>query len=259
MAMKRKSKRPAKRSRIVKRSKKSKGGSAIKRVNQVLRMIETKEAQWKTSTNVAVPHNNTIVLTKGDGGPLNPFQTGTGTDDPMAQNTGQRIGDQVSIRGLKITGFFEGALGRSKVHFRLMLIKSAKGDTITRATLFQNKSDNKMLDMVNTERYTVIWQTKFNVTPPNATAASVSTIPPDGTTVNANIGITGNRIINAFIPGRKFGRDGNIRYENGQIAQVKFYDYRLVVLAYDWFGTPQDVNTVGRINELYTCIYYKDA
>ena len=113
--------------------------------------------------------------------------------------------------------------------------------------------------MINTERYTVVWQTKFNVTPPNAVAASVSTIPPDGTTVNANIGITGNRIINAFIPGRKFGRDGTIRYENSSTAQVKFYDYRLVVLAYDWFGTPQDVNNVGRINELYTCIYYKDA
>jgi len=153
-------------------------------------------------------------------------------------------------------GFFEGALNRSKVHFRLMLIKMAKGDSISRATLFQNKSDNKMLDMINTERYTVVWQKKFTVSPPNSTAQSVNAA---GETLDARIGITGNRIVSAFIPGRKFGRNGVIKYENSSNAQVKFFDYRLVCMAYDWYGTPQDANTVGRINELYTCIYYKDA
>ena len=128
MAMKRKfSKRPAKRARSFKKSKKAKAGTALTRVNRVLRMIETKEAQWKTPSNVAVAHNNTFVLLKGDGGVLNPFQTLSGTEDSMGQNTGSRIGDQISIKGVKVCGMFEGALGRSKVHFRLMLIKSAKG------------------------------------------------------------------------------------------------------------------------------------
>jgi hypothetical protein len=74
--------------------------------------IETKEAQWKTPSNLGIEHNNVEILLKGDGGPLNPFQTGSGTDDPMRANSGSRIGDQITIRGLKIMGFFEGALNR---------------------------------------------------------------------------------------------------------------------------------------------------
>jgi len=227
-------------------------------VSRITKTIETKESQWKTSSNVGIEHNNVETLVKPDGGVLNPFQTIIGTNDPMVSNStdGSRIGDEITVKGLKITGFFEGALNRSKVHFRLMLIKMAKGDTIDRASLFQGKSNNKMIDMINTERYTVVWQTRFNVSPPNSTPQNVNGA---GETLDARIGITGNKIINAYIPGRKFGRNGVIKYENATTAQVKFYDYRLVCLAYDWFGTPQDANTVGRINELYTVCYFKDA
>jgi len=227
-----------------------------KQVRRITKTIETKECQWKTAVNVPIEHNNVEVLVKGDGGPLNPFQTALGTDDPMAANTGSRIGDEITVKGLKIRGFFEGALNRSKVHFRLMLIKCAKGDTLNRANLFQGKSDNKMIDMFNTERFTVIWQKSFNVTPPNSTAQTANAA---GETADARIGITGNRVIDAWIPGRKFGRDGIVKFENSSTSQVKFFDYRLVCMAYDWYGTPQDVNTVGRINELYTVCYFKDA
>lgn len=174
----------------------------------------------------------------------------------MMRDSGSRIGDQITMKGMRITGMFEGALGRSKVFFRLMLIKMAKGDTLSRGTLFQGKSDNKMLDLINTERYTVVWQKKFNVSPPNAVATTVNAAGEAG---DGRVGITGNKIITAWIPGRKFGKGGIVRYENGSDFQVKFYDYRFVILAYDWYGTPQDVNTVGRINEFYSNIYYKDA
>jgi len=238
--------------------RKSKMARLSKQVSRITKTIETKESQWKTSANVGIEHNNVEVLLKPDGGQLNPFQTILGVNDPMSSNStdGSRIGDEITVKGLKITGFFEGALSRSKVYFRLMLIKCAKGDTINRANLFQGKSDNKMIDMINNERFTVVWQKRFNVAPPNSTAQSVNAA---GETEDARIGITGNRIINAYIPGRKFGRSGVLKYENANSAQVKFYDYRLVCMAYDWYGTPQDANTVGRINELYTVCYFKDA
>lgn len=230
----------------------------LQQVSRITRTIETKETQWKTPSNVAIEHNQIEILLKPDGGQLNPFQTVLGTGDPMQSNTtdGNRIGDEITVKGLRITAFFEGALNRSKVHFRLMLVKMAKGDSITRATFFEGKSDNKLIDTINKERYTIVWQKRFNVTPPNSTAQAVDAA---GQTTDARIGITGNRIINAYIPGRKFGRNGVLKYENANTAQVKFYDYRLVCMAYDWFGTPQDVNTVGRINELYTVCYFKDA
>lgn len=157
---------------------------------------------------------------------------------------------------MRITGFFEGALNRSKVHFRVMLIRMAKGDTVSRSTLFQQRSTNKMIDTVDTDRYTIVWQKRFNVTPPNSVAQNANAA---GETLDARIGITGNTIINAWIPGRRFAKRGVVQYENNNTSQVKFYDYRIAVLAYDWFGTPQDVNTVGRVNELYTTIYFKDA
>lgn len=221
-------------------------------------MIETKHGQWTSANNIAIPHNNTIVISKDDGGVLNPFQCSQGVGDPMSGNSFQRIGDKITIRGMRITGFFEGALARSKVHFRVMLIRGAKGETFNRSTIFRNVSDNKMLDMINTERFTVVWQRKFNVQPPGYVTGDVNAAG-EATATSARPGITGNRIINAWIPGRKFGPRGTITYEDASQTQVKFYDYRFVVLAYDWFGTPQDVNNVGRVNEFYSMLYYKDA
>lgn len=229
------------------------------RVARLERMIETKEAQWSSQKNQPIEHNQIEYIMDPTGSsPLNPFRSSQGSGDSMAGNSGNRVGDQLTLRGMKVMGFFEGALGRSKVHFRLMLIKMAKGDTISRSTLFQEKSDNKMLDMINTERYTVVWQTKFTVAPPNY---APTTVNAQGVPVTADVvpGITGNRIISAWIPGSKFGKNGIIRYENASQTQVKFFDYRWVVMAYDWYGTPQDLNTVGRINEFYSVIYFKDA
>lgn len=224
-------------------------------------MIETKHGQWTSGNDIKLPHNNTLVVTKDDGGPLNPFQCTQGLVDPMGANNFQRIGDKISVRGMLVKGFFEGALARSKVYFRVMLIRGAKGETFNRANLFKGMSDNKMLDQINTERFSVVWQKIFTVTPPNSVATGV--VPPlqpgAGQTTGLTTGITGNRIFKAWIPGRKFGRDGTITYEDSSQTQVKFFDYRFVVLAYDWYGTPQDANNVGVINEMYSCVYYKDA
>lgn len=232
-------------------------GSLSKAVSRLTRSIETKEGQWSSASNIALAHNNITLVLKGDGGVLNPFQRTQATGDPMDQNAFHTIGDQIMVKGMSIKGFFEGALQRSKVYFRVMLVKYARGDAPTRDTLFKNDSNNKMLDVINTERYTVVWQKIFNVSPPNPPPNTVSATGVAEPGVLA--GVTGNRIIKAWIPGRKFGRGGNVQYENGSNTNVKFFDYRFYVLAYDWFGTPQDLNTVGRINSMFSKVYYKDA
>lgn len=245
------------RRRVFKRGRSGTTASQLSsRVTQLYRMIETKHGQWCSANNIAIAHNNITLVLKDDGGPLNPFQMSQGVGDPMSANNAQRIGDRISVKGLQIRGFFEGALNRSKVYFRVMLVKSPKGETPTRATLFRGMSDNKMIDSTNSERFTIVWQKIFNVTPPNSVAQNADAA---GQTLDARIGMTGNRIIKAWIPGRKFGRGGNLQYEDGATAQLKFFDYRFFVLAYDWYGTPQDINTVGRINEMYTTLYFKDA
>lgn len=174
----------------------------------------------------------------------------------MEMNNGNRVGDSFACKGLVIRGFFENALGRAKVWYRVMLVKAAKGDTIDRSTLFKGDSNNRMIDQVNTERFKIIAQKIFTINTSNVAPNAVDLygVPSGGTAAGM-----GTKLFKMWIPGYKFGRGGLIQFENASTTQVKFFDYRLVVVAYDWFGTPADVNNVGRINELYTKIYFKDA
>lgn len=227
-------------------------------IRSIQRTIETKEGTWTSAVNVQLPHNNTYVVQMTAGGALNPLRTTNGADDPMGGNAGSRIGDKITIKGLAIRGMVEAALGRSKVYFRIMLVKCPRGQTPDRASpLFKGCSGNKMIDTVNTEKFTIIWQKVFTVTSANTVANAVGAngVPTGGTVA----GITGNRVFKAFIPGSKFGRGGTIQYEDTSSINPKFFDYRIVILCYDWYGTPQDVNNVGILNEMYTKMYFKDA
>lgn len=232
--------------------------NVAQRVNQLYRMIETKESCRKTQTNVALPHNQLTVVVDASGTtPLNIFTTVQGTNDPMEANNGSRIGDQVHIKGIMIKGFMENALARPKVFYRVMLLRGAKGETFSRATIFKGDSDNKMIDQINTERFTLIAQKVFTISAANVAASGAEAL--NGAPLIATAGGQGTRTFKMWIPGTRFARDGNIQYENGSATQVKFYDYRLCIVVYDWYGTPQDVNNVGRINELYSKTYFKDA
>lgn len=226
-------------------------------IQQINRSIETKEGQWTSANDIGLPHNQITLVNKASGSALNPFERINGNEDPMDQNKFQTIGDSICVKGMLVKGFFEGALQRSKVYFRVMLVKYARGDAPTRATLFKNDSGNKMLDVINTERYTVVWQKVFNLSPSNPPPNTVS-----GTGVaepGVLAGLVGTKIIKAWIPGYKFGRGGHVQYENQNGTNVKFFDYRFYVLVYDWFGTPQDMNNVGRINSMFSKVYFKDA
>lgn len=223
--------------------------AVARRVSNLYRMIETKESLQKiANTNTAVAHNNLIV-------PINPLVISQGTGDSMA-GTANRIGDRVCVKGVLIKGMFENALERAKVFYRVLVTKSAKNDQITRDTLFKGDSTNKMIDQVNTDRFTILASKTFTISASNnaASTASGAGVPLSGTPAGI-----GTRLFKMWIPGRKFGPGGNVQFEDGSSNQCKFYDYRVVIIAYDWFGTPQDVNNVGRVNDMYSKIYFKDA
>lgn len=246
--------------RLNRRVKRSYASAAIARVNPRLarleRMIETKEGSIQTGNDIGFAHNDIRVLVNSTGAEFNPLFTANGTGDPMAANSGFRIGDRVTVRGLMIKGMFELALGRSKVHLKMWLVKKSRGDALTRATFFKQDTDNKMLDQINTERYTIVASRYFTISAANPGASSVAL---NGEPVaSGSVGGQGSKIIKMWVPGRKFGRGGNVTYEDGA-SVPKFFDYRLVVLAYDWYGTPQDINNVARGNEVFTKLYFKDA
>lgn len=228
--------------------------TSLKLVNRALRgvsrlnaMIETKESLQTVADNTNLGHNTAVVL-------LDPMNMTQGTGDSMVGNA-NRIGDRISIKGLMIKGFIENAAQRPKVYYRVMLTRSAKGDTINRTTLFKGDSGNKMIDQVDTERFTIIAQKVFNIEESNPAWNTISTTGIVSSGLSAGIG---TRTFKMWIPGRKFGKYGTVQFENNS-NQPKFYDYRVIVVAYDWYGTPQDVNVVGKVNSMYTKLYFKDA
>lgn len=236
------------------------GGRAVARalagVTRLNRMIETKESQRIGNLNVGLPHNDVANINDSVSGPLNPFQISQGAGDPMSQGTGNRIGDSIAVKGLTIKAFFENALGRSRVYYRFMFLKCAKGDVPTRSVLFKNDSNNKMMDVINTERFTIIAQKIFTI---NSTNSAPLTVGLNGVPATGTPAGPGTKLVTMWIPGAKFGRSGVIQYLSDSGSDLKFFDYRIAVVAYDWYGTPQDVNTVGRINEIFTKLYFKDA
>lgn len=230
-----------------------------KRVNQLYRMIETKEATHKLESGLAVGdryliyHNNTYIL------PIEPFRLAQGAADAMGEGLqANRIGDRISIKGLMIRGQVETAQLRSKVYFRIMLVKAAKGDTIDRTTLFKNNCSNKMLDQVNTERFTVLAQRIMNVTVTGQNPATWNNTNFNGETNDSYRGGIGTRNFTIWVPGNRIIKDGNMQFENNSF-QPKFFDYKIVVLAYDHVATAQDTNQILQLNCIYTKCYFKDA
>lgn len=225
--------------------------TALQLVNNMRKTIETKTSDPAFEGNIQLPHNNVYVHG------VNPLATNQGVGDPM-NSLGNRIGDKITVSGLSCKIFLEGALGRSKVYFRIMLLRGARGASFSRADIYKNGAANKMLDDINTEKYTIIAQKIVTVQPPNTGPYSI--VPLTGVPQSQTAsGITGNRILKFWIPGKRFGKGGVITYETDGGQAVKFYDYKWVSVAYDWYGTPQDTNNVGVINEMYNRLYYKDA
>ena len=230
--------------------------------------LEVKQAVSTVSDGTQISHNNFITLD------ALLLETTHGVKDPNTSHTECRIGDQITLRGCKIKMMIELNERYSDVTFRLLVVKCAKGDTPTRATLFTGLSGNKMLDTINKERYHIIFQKYFKIKAPNpGVTTATGTNAQVGTTLPAsNAGIQyeeagyqnnmklsrASKIIKAWIPGKAFAKNGVIQYENAG-TQVKFFDYHVLLYAYSNYSTDQDVWNVGRCNDYINQLYFTDA
>jgi len=229
--------------------------SAIKRV--LNRNIETKRSNSSSSDNVSIPHNSFINV---DSAVLSTTQ---GVQDPSVGVGLNRIGDEINLKGVAFKFMLENDHRFSDTTFRIMVIKSAKGDTPTSATLFNGLSGNKMMDTFNSERYTLLFQKYVKVKQGNAggdgalgaTYAGSGLFDGDASqTISAS-----TKIVKFYISGEKFCRNGLVRYENGS-SQVKFYDYNVLIYAYGVGSTSEALAwNVGKMNEYIKVVYYKDA
>lgn len=217
---------------------------------------ETKHVITTATDGVEIYHNSFQIVNS------NPLRSSQGTgDDPLTS----RIGDEINVRGLSFKMMLELNERYSDVTFRVMLIRSAKGDTPTRATLFKGMSGNKMLDAIDVERYKIIAQKYLKIKAPNDGLRDTTSEygPGSGIMTNAvnpehRFKTRATRIVKMWIPGKAFGRNGLVKYENAT-QQQQFFDHNLIVYAYSNYSTLQDVYYVGRINDCVTQLYFKDA
>lgn len=221
--------------------------------------IETKVSVYTRDDGVEISHNNFITLDN------NVLQTTNGPNDPRTANTANRIGDTINLRGVSMKMMVELNERYSDVTFRLLVVKAARGDTPTRATLFNGLSGNKMIDTLNTERYTILASKVFKMTAPNTGniyASGAGGIPqPSGYADNLQSSQSfsrATRIVKLWIPGNKFTKSGKIIYEDGS-ATPKFFDYHVLLYAYSNYTTLQDAWNVGRLNDYIKVMYFKDA
>lgn len=225
--------------------------------------IETKTSVQTETDGQEIQHNNFIILNP------NLIKTSNGASEDATSSTGNRVGDEVNIKGISLKMMLELNERMSDVTFRIMIVKSAKGDGIQRDDIFNGLTGNKMLDTFNKEKYTLLAQKWVKITARNQGSWGINpTLLPYGAagplsgTVTANDGLQtlsrATRIVKMWIPGFKFARGGKLQYINGTTG-AKFFNYTALVYAYSNYSTFQDEMNIARVNDVITQMYYKDA
>lgn len=248
------------------RFSKTKRDALVKKMRQVAKSVVNKNIETKVATHTSVDgieifHNLFVTLDS------TLLATAQGvTDNDGVNMISNRVGDEVNLRGVSLKMMIELNERYSDVTHRLLVVKAARGDTPTRTTLFNGLSGNKMLDSINTERYTVVAQKWFKI---KAAGQSM----PDPVTGAGGVGSgiayqsAGNavhfaasratKIVKLWIPGSKITR-GPLKYDD-QSTQVKFFDYHVLLYAYSNYSTLQDTYYVSRVNDYIKQMYFKDA
>lgn len=216
------------------------------------RMLETKTTVATESDGQEMFHNSLYVRNS------TLLKTTQGTADPESSNVNNRIGDKINLIGLSVKIMFELNERYSHGTFRIFIVKSAKGDVPTQANFFNNLSGNKMIDTINTDRFTVLASKTFGIKQ-SSTGMGESGIQDVGSgyTKGTPLISRATRIVKLWVPGAKLVRSKVLTYENGS-QQPKFFDYHLMYFAYSNYSTTVNYY-VGRINDEVIQLYYKDA
>lgn len=220
--------------------------------------LETKKSNVSSTDNVSIPHNSFIYCDS------NVLLTTQGTTDPAIGNGANRIGDEINLKGVSMKFMLENNHRFSDTTFRIMVVKAAKGDVPTTATLFNGLSGNKMMDTINTERFTIVHSKYVKVKQGNSGAATALDASYVGSGLwDGDTGLTqsaSTKIVKFYIPAYKFvGKKGIVRYEGGT-GQTKFFDFTVLVYAYAVGATSEALAyNVGVLNEYIKVMYFKDA
>lgn len=214
--------------------------------------METKESVSSASDGTEIFHNSFITRSS------NLLQTSQGVQDPTNNNASNRIGDKISLMGISIKMMLELNERYSMGTFRIFVVKTARGDTPTAGAFWNNMSGNRMLDTINTERFSIL-ASKTVVIRQSSTAINPTglQVVGSGFASGGTVISRATKLVTIYIPGRKFGRNGVVQYENAS-QNPKFFDYHLLVYAYSNYDSTNSFY-VGRVNDEVIRMFYKDG
>jgi len=210
----------------------------------------------------AAPWSTTQGLTNPDGATNN------------SSNQSNRIGDEILAKGVRYKIFLENNERFAEVHHRFIFIKCARGQTITSATVFMGRSDNKLIDDIARDKITVLYDRTFKLKGPNMITGASTTLGGDdyeqNTTSAVGTGIysnnpapgvvshqPGSKIITLYFPYRKDNKYHKLVYTADGGNVPKFYDYHLLYMPYVLQNTSDTLN-VSKFNDMQKVFYFKD-
>jgi len=203
----------------------------IKKVS--LKNVETKSVH-RILENVNINHNGCQIYT-------NLLRTSQGiTDtDTGAATYSNRIGDEINARGISIKLWIANKRDRPNVMYRMVVFKYATGSVPTLSSCFTGANGNRMMDAIDKEFITPVYQKIFNLQ--NNIAFAVADHTREAHTYRK-----------IWIP----LKDKKIIYNNGG-SLPKFIDYGFFIVPYDSYGTLTTDNIASFAFEYQ--FYFKDA
>lgn len=229
---------------------------------QLNKVIETKKAVWSSGDYLQMQNNRISVIDNSI------LFTSQGTADPTNTDNQNRIGDKVLCKGISFKMMLELNERFGDVTARIMLIKYRRGDDPLLGTLFCQQSNNKMLDQVNTERFSILYQKYVKLRVGNRVIDGAQLINTNSFGQNydlqagsAHIITRTTKILRFWIPGNKFGYKGSLTYDSGSTT-TKFFDYAIVIVPYADYAVPTDANNapfILAVNDYVRIHYFQDA
>lgn len=256
---------------------KSKLVKLIKRVS--LGTQETKRSVSVNSSRATLVNNGFHILNS------DLLFTSQGVTDPSTSFTSNRIGDEVTPVGVSFRTAVMLDPRQAMLVGRVMLIRGSAMDVPSRTNLYVGAVENKQLDFINTERWTVMYQKNFRINRPNPgvssttnyyTQTGINDSVATGTNGSWPSGLVDGAIRNSmpapyllklYFKGKMFGK--KIRYTADGGTSVKNFSYHLVMTTYsnDDATDPQFIGpisdyagtAIGKLDQTCTTFYFKDA
>lgn len=228
--------------------------AAVRRT--LFKNAESKQSVFSSTDYRQIEHNNFIIVAAN-----NILATNQGVQDPENSLLLNRIGDKITLMKVQFRMMLELNERYTDVSYRILLVRSPRGDTPTTATLYNGVSGNKMLDTLNYQRYTVIYEKWGKIRNGiNMGAVSGETATGSGIYAASSLGVSrATQIVKFDVDGSKFSKDKIIQYDADNSTVQKTYDYNLLIYAYSNYSTSAALGyNVLAVNDYYHRLVFKD-